>query len=193
MGDDGDSGKPGYKVVLLGEAGVGKTSSVIRYTQDTFVENQPGTVGSAIVQRSAIRDGREIILSIWDTAGQERYRSLMPMYARGAAVAMIFFDVTDLSTFETINDWISQVQTVLPTCGIVIVGNKCDRPYAQPRDDYEQWASREGRTISFTSAKTGEGIAEAFELVISKLPVERPDTPGALDGLSSGGQTRYCC
>jgi small GTP-binding protein len=187
----GESTKEGveYKIVLVGDASVGKTSLILRYNQDKFIEDQPGTIGSAFVRRQVLREGREITLSIWDTAGQERYRSLVPQYARGAYVALVVFDVNEGATFDSVDEWISQILSTIPNCGILIVGNKSDLEFERPRDDYERWATGHEYTLTFASAKSGEGVAEVFELVVSKLPKELPESPEGDNVLKDAGQS----
>jgi small GTP-binding protein len=164
---------PEYKVVLVGDAGVGKTSLIVRYHQNKFFEDQVGTIGSAFIRRQVTLAGRDIILSVWDTAGQERYRSLIPMYARGSYVAIIVFDLSEPATFDGLGEWIAQIQSAIPTCALVFAGSKCDLP-GPDRDNYEQWAVRNGYEMMFVSAKTGQCVSNLFDLVINQLPKAMP-------------------
>ena len=88
-----------YKVVFLGESSVGKSSIVIRFVRNEFLEVQEPTIGAAFFTKSIMLDKGNIKMEIWDTAGQERYRSLAPMYYRGAKVAFVVYDITNKDSF----------------------------------------------------------------------------------------------
>eukprot|EP01127_Copromyxa_protea_P003274 TRINITY_DN1310_c0_g1_i6.p1 TRINITY_DN1310_c0_g1~~TRINITY_DN1310_c0_g1_i6.p1 ORF type:complete len:141 (-),score=17.42 TRINITY_DN1310_c0_g1_i6:474-896(-) len=94
------------KVVLLGSSGVGKTSIVIRYVQSAFAADQQATIGASFWTKRLHFVDNSITLQIWDTAGQERYRSITPMYYRGAQAAILVFDVTNIESFENAQSWI---------------------------------------------------------------------------------------
>eukprot|EP00117_Sycon_ciliatum_P016546 scpid50791/ scgid3516/ Ras-related protein Rab-22A; Rab-14 len=83
------------KLCLLGDTGVGKTCLVLRFVTNTFNENSECTVGASFMTKSMVVDNKTIKFHIWDTAGQERYRGLAPMYYRGAAAAILVYDITN--------------------------------------------------------------------------------------------------
>lgn len=99
-----------HKVVFLGETSVGKSSIVSRFTRDEFFEFQEPTIGAAFQSKSIHLDNCSVRMEFWDTAGQERYRSLAPMYYRGASVAFIVYDITNPDTLNNAKYWINQIK-----------------------------------------------------------------------------------
>ncbi|XP_020866027.1 ras-related protein RABF2b [Arabidopsis lyrata subsp. lyrata] len=96
--------------VLLGDVGAGKSSLVLRFVKDQFVEFQESTIGAAFFSQTLAVNDATVKFEIWDTAGQERYHSLAPMYYRGAAAAIIVFDVTNQASFERAKKWVQELQ-----------------------------------------------------------------------------------
>lgn len=161
-----------YKIVLIGQSSVGKTSIIIRFSKNAFNADQESTIGAAFVSRSVETSNGTISLQIWDTAGQERYRSLVPRYSQGASVIIIVFDITDEESFEAAKDWLSDARTNHPGGKVIwyLVGNKCD---LKPKFDLEKaklFAQDEGLEYTETSAKTGENIESMFLDIANMLP-----------------------
>jgi small GTP-binding protein len=182
---------PSFKVVFVGDQAVGKTSIIKAYGKQPFFEDRPPTIGSAFMDcRVEARDG-PATLQLWDTAGQERYRSLVPMYTRGACVAIIVFDLTAPESFASLDGWIGQVRTdVNPECAIVVAGNKAD---LEPRIDIaaiDCWAQKRGFDVMQVSAKTGRNINGLFDLVIERLPVAKFKLNNPVDALSFTSKRR---
>ncbi|KAH0924261.1 hypothetical protein HID58_024279 [Brassica napus] len=98
------------KLVLLGDVGAGKSSLVLRFVKDQFVEFQESTIGAAFFSQTLAVNDATVKFEIWDTAGQERYHSLAPMYYRGAAAAIIVFDITNQGSFERAKKWVQELQ-----------------------------------------------------------------------------------
>ena len=116
-----------YKVVLLGDTSVGKSCLANRFVNDSFFEFQEPTIGAAFMTRNLEVGNFSIRYEIWDTAGQERYRSLAPMYYRGAMAAVIVYDITQEDSFKGAKTWINEIKTKgRKDCVIVLVGNKSD-------------------------------------------------------------------
>merc|ERR1711974_92550 len=90
------------KLVLLGNSGVGKTSVVLRYVQGVYSLDQPSTIGASFMTKRMFLDDWKVKLQIWDTAGQERFRSMAPMYYRGASAAILVYDITSVESFENV-------------------------------------------------------------------------------------------
>jgi GTPase SAR1 family protein len=130
MGDAAEAKKapPEFKIVFVGDSSVGKTSLILWYCNRTFADDR------VCVPFAGRQDAAR-------ARGQERYRSLVPMYSRGAVVAVIAFDVSSRETFDDVEMWIAEVRNnVSQTCRIVIAGNKCDRQYDRlSRDEIERW------------------------------------------------------
>jgi len=115
------------KLVLLGETSVGKTCVTIRFVKDEFFEFQEPTIGAAFLTQTITIDNTTVKFEIWDTAGQERYRSLAPMYYRGATSAIIVYDITSPSSFEGAKSWVKELQRRGdPHCVIALAANKAD-------------------------------------------------------------------
>lgn len=165
------SGIPEFKVVFVGNASVGKTSIIMRYHNGVFCEDRPSTIGSAFISRQVVTKRGAANLCVWDTAGQERYRSLVPMYSRGASVCVIAFDVTERESFDDLESWIQKVyDEVSQSCKIVIAANKCDLEAVVDRNEIEAWSRKKQLEVIFVSAKTGENVDLLFNAVGDILP-----------------------
>lgn len=116
------------KIVIMGNSGVGKTSLLQRYTQNKFdPKNTTSTSGAFFVTKKIYVSGVKVRLQLWDTAGQERFRSMAPMYYRGANAALVLYDITNSSTFEDIRGWLAELKKNCPPDLIIyIVGSKAD-------------------------------------------------------------------
>ncbi|KAK1226046.1 hypothetical protein PQX77_011005 [Marasmius sp. AFHP31] len=116
------------KIVIMGNSGVGKTSLLQRYTQNKFdPKNTTSTSGAFFVTKKVFVNGVKVRLQLWDTAGQERFRSMAPMYYRGANAALVLYDITQASTFEDIRGWLAELKKNCPPDLIIyIVGSKAD-------------------------------------------------------------------
>jgi len=166
-----------YKVVVLGETSVGKSSIVSRFTRDEFFDFQEPTIGAAFQTKSIHIDNDCIVkMEFWDTAGQERYRSLAPMYYRGAKAAFIVYDITNKDSLKNAKFWIREVtEKGEPGCILVLLGNKLDIPNRQI--EYEEVSSFiETSNIMFSevSAKTGENINNIMTDVAKELALRTP-------------------
>lgn len=187
--------QPGYKLVLLGDASVGKTSLVGRFLTNQFNEAVETTVGAAFSTQSVTTDsGKTIKYEIWDTAGQERFKSLAPMYYRNASCAVVVFDLTSESSFHRAKDWVKQLAlSNNPDIIIALAGNKADIPSSQRQvkaDEIKQFLVEEGGGLLYmeTSAKTGHNVQKVFETIANKLP-DSPFTPASLGGASASRTT----
>ena len=159
-------------MVLLGEQAVGKTSLTLRFTNDTFIPDQPATIGAAFMSKTMQLDDETIKLEIWDTAGQERYRSLTPMYYRGARAALVVYDITNFKSFEQAKSWIEELhRQAKPDIVIALAGNKSDS--ASNRSvTYDQaliYAEKNNLIFLETSAKTGHNVNEIFVAISKKI------------------------
>mmetsp|Transcript_71325 Transcript_71325/g.204652 ORF Transcript_71325/g.204652 Transcript_71325/m.204652 type:complete len:250 (-) Transcript_71325:164-913(-) len=202
--------KKGFKVVLLGDASVGKSSILQRFLQNKFSEGIETTIGGAFSSKTIECRGRKVKFDIWDTAGQERFRSLAPMYYRGASAAIVVYDQTNEVTFERAQAWVKQVMTTCSNSNIVIAvaANKADMVDKRqvPFERAEAFAESEGLLLMETSAMTGKNVARLFETIAEHLPDEPfvPEQgrslqlpPSAAGGASASAavpqQRRGCC
>ncbi|EPY25533.1 Rab family, other [Strigomonas culicis] len=165
-----------YKVVLLGDSGVGK-SSLVQRLKGEWNENLSSTVGASFYRytplaTSAAHAGAKLSFDIWDTAGQERYRSLASMYYRGAAAAVITYDLTSHDSFEHAKYWVRELQTNSPDTLVLVFGNKKDLGEAArqvPAAESQAYCVENALLRAEGSAKNAEGVVEAFDQIALKL------------------------
>lgn len=199
------SGPLEVKVCIIGDTDVGKTSLSMRYCHGEFPENATPTIGASFLQRRVAVDGTEISLQIWDTAGQERFRSMAPMYYRGAKAAIMVFDVTNEDTFHRVLSWLRDLKAHAdPNVVICIAGNKCDKKSAFDISSCKEFAESLNAKFIRTSALTGEGVDSVFEeLAKSIVEIYRKKGSGGrvdddtdalrLDAAANKGASGACC
>jgi len=159
------------KIVFLGESAVGKTSVVTRKSRNEFFEFNEPTIGAAFQTVAGTVEGKKVQLEIWDTAGQCRYRSLAPMYYRGATAAVVVYDVTNPESLIEAKVWMEELTTrVGDKCSIFLVGNKSDLEHRVKEsavvDIIEEYTASEINHIE-VSAKTGAGIENLFNDIMT--------------------------
>jgi small GTP-binding protein len=189
------------KVCIIGDTDVGKTSLSTRFCHSEFPTNSTPTIGASFLQKRVLVDNIEISLQIWDTAGQERFRSMAPMYYRGAKAAICVFDVTNEESFNRIATWLRDLRSHAdPNAVICIAGNKCDRTPGFDLGQCEAYANSVNAAFFRTSALTGEGVQEVFDALSQKVAeVYRGNRPASRDidslRLSSNRQVeeKGCC
>ncbi len=116
-----------FKVVLLGEGRVGKTSILLRYTKGEYSDRQISTLQASYLDKRVMIGNSAVQLSIWDTAGQERFHALGPIYYRDAAGALLVYDITDAESFNKVKNWVKELRKIVGNdIIIVIAGNKID-------------------------------------------------------------------
>jgi Ras-related protein Rab-5C len=173
-----------FKLVLLGESAVGKSSLVLRFVKDQFDDYRESTIGAAfLTQTVALDDNTTVKFEIWDTAGQERYKSLAPMYYRNANCAVVVYDITQSASLEKARSWVRELQRQAdPSIVIALCGNKTDLNARRQvtQEEAKKYADEEGLMWGETSAKTGEGVSDIFISIAKKLPLSTPQSrPGA--------------
>lgn len=163
-----------FKVVLLGEGCVGKTSLVLRYVENTFNDKHVTTLQASFVNKKLNIAGKRVNLAIWDTAGQERFHALGPIYYRDSNGAILVYDIADEDSFQKVKNWVKELRKMLgnDVC-LCIAGNKVDleKNRAVPADKAEEYAASVGAKHFLTSAKFNRGIEELF-LDLSKRMIE---------------------
>ncbi|UKJ89845.2 Rab GTPase [Theileria orientalis] len=161
-----------FKLVLIGDSGVGKSCLLLRFADDSFTDSYITTIGVDFRFRTVIVNNKRVKLQIWDTAGQERFRTITSTYYRGADGIIMVYDVTDKASFEHINDWLNEVNKYASedTCKLLL-GNKCD--IEDNRDVTRTDVERLSEVIEVpsmeVSAKTGHNIDKAFLSITEKL------------------------
>ena len=172
-----------FKLLILGESGVGKTCLLLRYVDDSFTANYLTTIGIDFKIKIIKLKNKLIKLQIWDTAGQERFRNIGKMFYKGAHGIILTYDVTDENSFKNIRNWIKQIEENAPTnvCKI-LVGNKCDKPDRKITKSQGQNLAEDYNMSFFeTSAKTRQNINEVFNFLteeILKTDKEKTQTKG---------------
>ncbi|CCW66854.1 unnamed protein product [Phytomonas sp. Hart1] len=160
-----------YKIVLLGESGVGKSSLAERLVKQKWSETLNSTVGASFFRYPCRVGDVDVCLEIWDTAGQERYRSLASMYYRGAAAALVVYDIISHDTFECALNWVRELSTNSPETIITLVGNKNDLEESRcvSTEECQRYATEVGVFSIETSAKSGNGVQEMFDNIAKTL------------------------
>ncbi|KAJ3438859.1 ras and ef-hand domain-containing protein [Anaeramoeba flamelloides] len=191
---------------MLGDCSVGKSSILIKFSEDKFSESVESTVGAAFASKSIFNGEKEITLQIWDTAGQERFHSLSLLYYRETHGAIVVYDITSKASFERAKLWIEEIRENIDNkAQIALVGNKIDK---QKRiistEKGSNFAKGQGLLFFETSAKTGFGVNKIFyemSKVIEPKPITayedyKSDTDNLnLDPnlLNEGSQKTGCC
>ncbi|KAH9837321.1 GTP-binding protein RAB5 [Rhodofomes roseus] len=182
-----------FKLVLLGESAVGKSSLVLRFVKDQFDDYRESTIGAAfLTQTVTLEDQTTVKFEIWDTAGQERYKSLAPMYYRNANCAVVVYDITQSASLEKARSWIRELQRQAdPSIIIALCGNKADLSARRQvsQEEAKKYADEEGLMWGETSAKSGEGVQEIFAAIAKKLPQNTPASARAGGRAGPSGRT----
>ncbi|KAK2195005.1 bifunctional Small GTPase/Small GTP-binding protein domain/P-loop containing nucleoside triphosphate hydrolase [Babesia duncani] len=148
-----------FKYIIIGDTGVGKSCLLLRFTDKRFKPDHDLTIGVEFGTRQVTVQGEQIKLQIWDTAGQESFRSITRSYYRGAAGALLVFDISRRSTFEHLTKWLEEVRDHgSPTMTIVLIGNKTD--VAKREVEYE-----EGNFACMQNASVGKQFAEQYNII----------------------------
>ncbi|XP_077999839.1 ras-related protein Rab-21-like [Glandiceps talaboti] len=169
-----------FKVVLLGEGAVGKTSVVLRYVENKFNDKHISTLQASFLTKKLNIGGKRVNLAIWDTAGQERFHALGPIYYRDSNGAVLVYDITDEDSFQKVKNWVKELKKMLGNdiC-LCIAGNKIDLEKERhvPVAEAEAYAASVGAKHFHTSAKLNKGIEEML-LDLSKRMIERQSDEG---------------
>ncbi|VDL59496.1 unnamed protein product [Hymenolepis diminuta] len=171
-----------FKLLLIGDSGVGKSCLLLRFSDDTFTDTYISTIGVDFKIRTLELDGKIVKLQIWDTAGQERFRTITSSYYRGAQGIIIVYDITDEASFTNLKTWLTEIDLYAnTTVNRLLVGNKCDLA-SRRAVSFEDGQSRaDSLSIPFleTSAKTAENVHQAFVKMATQIKESTPNVPGA--------------
>jgi len=172
-----------YKVVVIGDSGVGKSNLIDRYTKDSFREEMKTTIGVEFGHKTMRIDDKVIKAQIWDTAGQERFRALTRGYYRGALGALLVFSISSRQSFNNCETWLEELMAHAdPGILVMLVGNKNDMETQREVQTNEAMSFAQKNKLSFVeaSAKDNHGVTEAFEKLINEIykQVNAPTTGG---------------
>ncbi|KAK4535035.1 hypothetical protein CDCA_CDCA03G1060 [Cyanidium caldarium] len=161
-----------FKIVLIGDSGVGKSNLLSRFTRNEFNLESKSTIGVEFATRSVQTNGKTIKAQIWDTAGQERYRAITSAYYRGAVGALLVYDIAKRSSFENVERWLKELRDHADqNIVIMLVGNKSDLKHLRAVSTDEGTKYAEARHLSFieTSALDATHVEEAFVSILSEI------------------------
>jgi|EP00669_Euglena_mutabilis_P014654 small GTP-binding protein len=162
-----------FKVVLIGDSGVGKSNLLSRFTRNEFNLESKSTIGVEFATRSLpTADGKMIKAQIWDTAGQERYRAITSAYYRGALGALLVYDVTKARSFESVNQWLKELRDHAESNIVVmLIGNKIDLTHQRTvtTEAGQKLAQEQSLLFMETSALEGEKVEEAFNVILHEI------------------------
>jgi len=161
-----------FKVVLIGDSGVGKSNLLSRFTRNEFCLESKSTIGVEFATRTVQVEGKTIKAQIWDTAGQERYRAITSAYYRGAVGALLVYDITKPTTFENVGRWLKELRDHADSnIVIMLVGNKSDLKHLRgvSTEDAQSFAEKEGLSFLETSALEATNVERAFQTILAEI------------------------
>jgi len=178
-----------FKILMVGDSGVGKSSLLLRFTDDTFSENFISTIGVDFKIRTVNIDGKVVKMQIWDTAGQERFRTITSSYYRGAHGVILVYDVTDQVSFNNARQWLTEIERY--ACGNVVkllVGNKSDLTTKRVVDFVtgKEFADQFNLPFLEASAKDGNNVGTAFNMLVKDI-FNKTVEKGSGDDSNQGG------
>ncbi|XP_062226085.1 ras-related protein Rab2BV-like [Phragmites australis] len=161
-----------FKIVLIGDSGVGKSNILSRFTRNEFCLESKSTIGVEFATRTLQIDGKTVKAQIWDTAGQERYRAITSAYYRGAVGALLVYDITKKPTFDNVQRWLRELRDHADVNIVVMmVGNKSDLNHLRsvPEEDGQAFSEKEGLSFLETSALEAVNVETAFHTILSEI------------------------
>ncbi|CAF3173308.1 unnamed protein product [Rotaria socialis] len=161
-----------FKLLLIGDSGVGKSCLLLRFADDTYTESYISTIGVDFKIRTIDLDGKTIKLQIWDTAGQERFRTITSSYYRGAHGIIVVYDVTDQESFNNVKQWLQEIDRYASeNVNKLLVGNKCDLTAKKAVEYTKAKEYADSLNIPFleTSAKNSTNVEQAFMTMATEI------------------------
>nr|CDS30941.1 ras protein Rab 11A [Hymenolepis microstoma] len=172
MSSDDDKYDYLFKIVLIGDSGVGKSNLLSRFTRNTFNLESKTTIGVEFATRSVHIDDKIVKAQIWDTAGQERYRAITAAYYRGAVGALLVYDIAKKSTFDNVGVWLDELRTNADVNIVtMLVGNKCDLRHLRtvPQSEAVAFANSKSLFFTETSALDSTNVEHAYVTLLSEI------------------------
>eukprot|EP01121_Diplochlamys_sp_Union-15-3_P015267 TRINITY_DN5011_c0_g3_i2.p1 TRINITY_DN5011_c0_g3~~TRINITY_DN5011_c0_g3_i2.p1 ORF type:complete len:209 (-),score=47.53 TRINITY_DN5011_c0_g3_i2:45-671(-) len=166
-----------FKLLLIGDSGVGKSSLLLRFADNTFTESFISTIGVDFKLRTIEIEGLKVKLQLWDTAGQERFRTITSSYYRGAQGVIVVFDVTKKDTFNNVVKWLQELERYASEdVKKLLVGNKIDlTPREVTPEEAKELAQKLGLDYVETSAKTSSNVEEAFSRLAKMIKEDQEE------------------
>ncbi|KAJ8466760.1 hypothetical protein OPV22_029312 [Ensete ventricosum] len=161
-----------FKIVLIGDSGVGKSNILSRFTRNEFCLDSKSTIGVEFATKTLQVEGKTIKAQIWDTAGQERYRAITSAYYRGAVGALLVYDITKKQTFDNIQRWLRELRDHADSnIVIILAANKSDLKHLRAISEGEGQVLAEQEGLSFleTSALESLNVEKAFQTIITEI------------------------
>ncbi|GAB2267195.1 Ras- protein RABA5e [Dionaea muscipula] len=161
-----------FKIVIIGDSAVGKSNLLSRYARNEFNLHSKATIGVEFQTQSMEIDGKDVKAQIWDTAGQERFRAVTSAYYRGAVGALLVYDISRRTTFDSVSRWLDELNSHCDTTvARMLVGNKCDlgNIRAVSVEEGRNLAVEQGMFFMETSALDSTNVNKAFEIVIQEI------------------------
>ena len=194
-----------FKVLLIGNSDVGKSSLILRYVDQIWNDVFVPTIGVDFKVKSLEVDKKLVKMQIWDTAGQERFRNVISSYFKGAHGILLIYDITAKDSFKELENWLGEVERNANSQVLkILIGNKCDLEDRREisKDEGEAFAMRNGMQFMETSAKLNTNVNEAFE-ALAKIMVESSNKINAINfekkkikvdkGANLNTQKKKCC
>ncbi|KAH9890492.1 GTP-binding protein ypt1 [Cubamyces lactineus] len=185
-----------FKLLLIGDSGVGKSCLLLRFAEDAFTDSYLSTIGVDFKIRTIELDGKTVKLQIWDTAGQERFRTIAAAYYRGAHGIIMVYDVTEMETFTNVKGWLQEIEKYASeTVKKLIIGNKSDLVERKVVEYSIAKEFADSLSIPFieTSAKNSTNVEEAFTLMAKTirddLDTQTEDTGGSKSNSITPGRS----
>jgi len=194
-----------FKLLLIGDSGVGKSCLLLRFADDTYTESYISTIGVDFKIRTVELDGKTIKLQIWDTAGQERFRTITSSYYRGAHGIIVVYDITDAESFNNVKQWLHEIDRYASeNVNKLLVGNKSDLTSKRAVTFEQGKEFADSLNIEFieTSAKNATNVEKAFLAMSAQIKARMKTQPSANDknkgakltpGASVNGSKGGCC
>ena len=193
-----------FKVLLIGNSDVGKSSLILRYVDQIWNDVFVPTIGVDFKVKSLEIDKKTVKMQIWDTAGQERFRNVISSYFKGAHGILLIYDITNKESFKELENWLGEVERNASNQVLkILLGNKCDLDDKREitKDEGEAFAMRNGMQFMETSAKVNTNVNEAFE-ALAKIMVDSSNKRNAIkfdkkaikvDGGADLNVKKKCC
>uniref|UniRef100_A0A3B5M9P7 ZRAB1B, member RAS oncogene family a n=1 Tax=Xiphophorus couchianus TaxID=32473 RepID=A0A3B5M9P7_9TELE len=184
-----------FKLLLIGDSGVGKSCLLLRFADDTYTESYISTIGVDFKIRTIDMDGKTVKLQIWDTAGQERFRTITSSYYRGAHGIIIVYDVTEQESFNNVKQWLDEIDRyACENVSRLLVGNKSDLVSKKVVDAATAQDLASSLKIPFleTSAKSTDNVEKAFLTMAAKIHKRLASEGGGFLKAKLTGGACYC-